>query len=291
MNPEYHYRVPAKTKFLNFFRRFFQIRFFEKVLANSIDRRTPFLKKLIPPEYLYSPDSWRTMRRAGVRMQLNISNVVDHEIYFNQYETSFVDFVEEQNNIGTFWDVGANIGWTSLQVAVTFPEASIYAFEPSSKNRQRLANHLNTNSVRGNIVPYGLGSGKNTFRLYSVLESNPGMNRILASENDLPFEEIDVVTGDYYWQTIGKPKVDLIKIDVEGFEMAVLNGMEELISKLNPKLFIEVDNENLARNNSGSKELLFWLSDKGYRLTVAQSGRELIPPFIDVPDHFDVIAK
>jgi FkbM family methyltransferase len=291
MNSKYHYQIPLKTKFLNLFRRLFKIEFLERPLTSSFNKKNSFFGKFVPPEYLYTQGSWRTIKRGGTRLELDISNVVDHEIYFNQYETLFIDFVKRQKEIKTFWDVGANIGWTSLQFAVTFPEAIIYAFEPSQKNRQRLTKHLASNNINGNVVPYGLGSEKDTFKLYSVLVSNPGMNRILTVEENLPFEEIEVITGDYYWQTIGKPQIDLIKIDVEGFEMAVLKGMRDILVNCKPRLFIEVDNKNLNSNRTSSIELLTWLSDKGYELTLAQTGKRLFPPFVDIPSHFDVIAK
>jgi FkbM family methyltransferase len=263
----------------------------EALLAKKNEKGNYLSKKLVPPEYLYATDSWRQVKRKGINLNLDISNVVDHEIYFNLYDQSFSKFITEVESLKIFWDVGANIGWTLLQVNKCFPEAEIYAFEPSSKNRKRLKEHTTLNKVNAEVIPCGLGNAPSSFKLFSVLENNPGMNRILETETDLPFESIDVITGTYFWKKIGKPKVDALKIDVEGFEMFVLEGMEEMLAECKPAIFIEVDDQNLRINNSSASQLLTWLSERGYQLFDAKEKGFISPPYTKICDHFDVIAK
>jgi FkbM family methyltransferase len=289
---EYHYRIPLKTKLLNLPRRLFMHQFIENLLSGMSRKDGSIFKKFIPPEYLYPKNSWRIVSRKDLLVKLDISNVVDHEIYFNLYDRSFEKFLNQLSGIRTYWDVGANIGWTILQTSKKFPQAELYAFEPSSRNRSRLSDHINMNEIKVEIVPKGLGSSENSFKLYSVLATNPGMNRIIQEDLDLPFETIDVIKGDDFWKASGKPHVDALKMDVEGFEMQALSGMREMLSTCRPVLFIEVDDENLKKNGSSATELVQWLIQLGYNIKNAQND-QLINNSADggFPPHFDIIAK
>jgi FkbM family methyltransferase len=291
MSENYHYKIPFKTKLLNIPRRIFKWKMLEHLLSKQIQNGNIFLKKIIPPEYLYAKGSWRICKRKGLNMKLDISNVVDHEIYFNLCDRSFEQYLDGLKDIKTFFDIGANIGWTALQVKKKFPNAKIFAFEPSSKNRNRLEENISLNGTNIQIVPYGLGNELATFNLYSVLESNPGMNRILQVEKDLPFEVINVVTADSIWKQVGMPIINALKIDVEGFEMFVLKGMNELLTVWKPAIFMEVDDINLSAHGFSAKILLTWLHEKGYSVINAQSKTQLKPPFNNLPPHFDIIAK
>jgi FkbM family methyltransferase len=291
MSMNYQYKVPFRTKVLNIPRRVFKWSALEHFLSRKIHPESNFLKKIVPPEYLYAKGSWRTSDRTSLRMNLDISNVVDHEIYFNLYDRSFENYLNGLNNVGTFWDIGANIGWTALQVNGKFPQARIFAFEPSSRNRKRLEENISLNNANIQVVPYGLGNEPSTFKLYSVLESNPGMNRIMNDEKNLPYETIEVITADAFWKQAGQPKVDALKMDVEGFEMFVLKGMEEMVTACKPAMFMEVDDNILASHNFSSRILLNWLHEKGYSIWNAQAGIQLTPPFENLPPHFDIIAK
>ncbi|KUJ73675.1 hypothetical protein AVO45_13850 [Ruegeria marisrubri] len=59
---------------------------------------------------------------------------------------------------------------------------------------------------------------------------------MVENEGDIP-----LITGD---ALLAGEKFDMIKIDVEGMEMKVLNGMENLLRRTKPKLFVEVDRQN-----------------------------------------------
>lgn len=291
MSNSYQYQISFKTKLLNLSRRILKWKFFEQFIANHIGENSFLLKKLVPPEYLYKKNSWRISNRRGIMMKLDISNVVDHEIYFNLYDSSFENFIKTLNRIEIFWDVGANIGWTSLQVKHLFPHAEVYAFEPSSKNRIRLMENMLLNETEVKLIPYGLGDVENSFKLYSVLDNNPGMNRIIKDDLYFPYETIKVLVGTSFWKEKGNMKIDALKIDVEGFELHVLKGIEEIIDEYKPSMFIEVDDKNLKVNGSSAIELLDWLFQKGYKLYDAEADKEITYPFQTVTNHFDVIAK
>ena len=73
--------------------------------------------------------------------------------------------------------------------------------------------------------------------------------------------------------------------------MFVLKGMEELIAESKPAMFMEVDDKILTSNGFSSTYLLNWLQERGYNIHDAQTERKLVPPFNDLPPHFDIVAK
>jgi Methyltransferase FkbM domain len=73
----------------------------------------------------------------------------------------------------------------------------------------------------------------------------------------------------------GMEQVDLLKIDVEGFEDAVLVGSADVILRDKPILFIELIDENLKENGSSARQLVDRVVAWGYRVTEAVSGRAI----------------
>jgi hypothetical protein len=72
-----------KTKLLNVFRRLLAFPACEQLLFNSLLRNPHSIaRKLVPPDYLYKKGAHRKISRDGINYQLDISNVVDHYLYF-----------------------------------------------------------------------------------------------------------------------------------------------------------------------------------------------------------------
>ena len=79
-----------KTDFLNIFRRISQIPVIERTLSESILNGSKISKKLIANISLYPKQSFRTCTRNGIQYKLDISDYMEHAIYFNITDT--VDF-------------------------------------------------------------------------------------------------------------------------------------------------------------------------------------------------------
>lgn len=124
-----------------------------------------------------------------------------------------------------FFDVGANRGNYSSIVQNEFPDAEIYAFEPIEEPFQELIQSTK-NDVNVHSFQIGLSrkSGKRNFYLYQQSEHSSlidiqGMNR--QSSGQL---EVDVMSGDDFMKANSIESIDLLKIDVEGAEMDVIQG-------------------------------------------------------------------
>ena len=129
------------------------------------------------------------------------------------------------------FDVGANIGGYTEKLLKHFGEHSeIHAFEPSLQTFQKFNNRIESNSVRLNN--FGLGEKKEQIKLYQP--NNASTHASMYKHNDqLDYDEIDIKieTLDNYFKTAQLSKIDFLKIDVEGNDLAVLKGGKELLEK------------------------------------------------------------
>jgi FkbM family methyltransferase len=142
-----------------------------------------------------------------------------------------------------FYDVGANVGFYSLLLRHNFRQ--VYAVEPVPANIRRLNRGLSIRFVRNvRVIPAALSdkNGKSTFYVNS--DSRTIINNLSASSLFEKFEfrscdhapdrtyagspiSVDTMTFD---SLLSEPKADLVKIDVEGAEFLVLEGMRESLA-------------------------------------------------------------
>lgn len=148
-------------------------------------------------------------------------------------------------------DVGSNVGNHAVFFAKEMAVESVIAFEPNSVARDILEINVLLNSahqVKLEMARFAIGQSNESAFMHTKYDFNLGHTKIdLDSSGDVTIRRLDdlVVSADF------------IKIDVEGFEMQALCGMEELIAKSRPDLYVEVDNEN-------QKEFNGWVSLNNY---------------------------
>ena len=127
------------------------------------------------------------------------------------------------------WDIGAHQGETSLKFRKYFPKALLRSFEPIRDNFEKLEyNCRHTKRQDSYQIAFGEKSAnlKINLRANSVLNSlKKNLNR--PKPDDLGVETIEVVTIDEFIRSKDIQVVDLIKMDVEGFEHEVLQGAHE----------------------------------------------------------------
>lgn len=291
----YYGEISYKTRAFNFFRKTLANSFADRILA-LLMRRVSFLRpvisRIIPPEYLYKNPSLRFYNENGIKMELNISNLVDHCVYFSTDEKAFDKFISYLKPTDTVIDIGANIGYTTLLFSKACPNGNIISIEPSKELFQTINNHLLLNKTK-NVKSFhvGLGESEKTVQLYKVSENNSGMNRVFEGE-DIPFnsESIIIRPLDNVVRENGITKIDALKIDVEGYEYNVLKGAYNTLKTLAPILLIEVDDHNLKEQHSSPDQLFKFLFDLNYSVFEADTLRkiELEKDYSDV--HFDVIC-
>lgn len=144
----------------------------------------------------------------------------------------------------TFVDVGANIGHISLFVSKNFPSANILAFEPHPETFKILKRNCELNEVDNiNYFENGLGAESTEATIYNNWEVNRGGASITVNTDGDKGHSIDIKALD---DVVAAERIGIIKIDVEGFEMEVLKGSQEIIKRDKPVLIIEVSDERSA---------------------------------------------
>ena len=194
MMSKYELHISAKTRFLNMLRMPLTMPLFEKILlACTLHSKNNFWLKIIPPHYLYKKNSLRTVTRRGFKVQLELSDMFDHSVYFSEHDPSFDTIIPEIKDGATIIDVGANIGYTALMFAIHSKNSKVFAFEPHPVTYQKAQKNIDLNpGFFIQLFNMGLGSKKDSLQLSEVNVTNSGMNRILPKEMAQGFKSTTV---------------------------------------------------------------------------------------------------
>jgi len=296
MHSKFELKKTYKVKFFNIFRNFFLLSIFENWLVNVVIRKNNdhFLRKLIPPNYLYPNSSMRKVTRNGIKYELDVSNVNDHLIFYNYSDLHLNNVKKYLVSNTTIIDIGANIGQSTLFFNQHSQGAEIVGFEPHPSTYERALKNIGLNGLDNiKVENLGLGDKEERIKLYEVNPSNIGMNRALpTNENiaDYNYVEIVVTTLDKYVNKHTLENISLIKIDVEGFEHKALKGAQETILRDTPTILLELDDENLVECNSSARMLIDFLSSFGYVFYNATTLTELKSTDNLIGCHIDVIC-
>jgi len=151
---------------------------------------------------------------------------------------------------GTFIDVGANIGQTLLKVLAIDPDQEYVGFEPQLGCAFFVDDFIRTNELKHHrLFPIGISNRNGTLTLYrrmtddGMASSTPGFR---ADGFYNLMHQIYVAHGDEFLDELEIPEVGLIKVDVEGGELEVIQGLSRTITKHQPFVFFEALNHDLV---------------------------------------------
>lgn len=131
------------------------------------------------------------------------------------------------DNNSLFIDVGANIGSYSVLASGEIGAKSI-CFEPVNNTHKMLLDNLKLNFIEDLVETYKIGIGEKE-QMIRITNDRDSTNHII-NQNDIG-EEINIKPLDFLITKIKKPT--LIKIDVEGYELNVLNGADKILNNKN----------------------------------------------------------
>ncbi len=176
----------------------------------------------------------------------------------------------------TVWDIGANVGWYSINLAKLFPQARLLAFEPIPSTYQQLLKNIALNQI-SNIKTYNFGFSNKadtlTFYFYPECSGNASSAN-LSGRDSVRTLSCPVKTVDAFAVESGY-KVDFIKCDVEGAELFVFQGGIKTIEQQRPIIFTEMLRKWSAKFNYHPNQIIELLTKIGYRCFVLQ-GNKLI---------------
>jgi len=81
-------------------------------------------------------------------MDLDLSNLIDHYIYFAFEDKAINDFISQIKKTDTVIDIGANIGYVTLLLSQKCSDGKVISIEPSKKTYQILSKHLSLNNTK-----------------------------------------------------------------------------------------------------------------------------------------------
>ncbi len=201
----------------------------------------------------------------------NMANFIDWSVFyygaFALHEvrllSALADALHAQGKPVNFFDVGANIGHHTLFMSRHADR--VFSFEPFHlvrKEMTRKLDHANVNNVT--IFSVALGDRNETGSFHPPTGANQGTGTLgdklpdNASTETIP---VEVVRGDNFFAANQLPPISLLKMDVEGFEAKVLEGLRETIWRDRPPIFMEIQHEHLSgsesRKGATVKELLY----------------------------------
>jgi len=161
-------------------------------------------------------------------------------------------------------DVGANLGYFSLLSALAeVPAGPIHAFEPARDNRALLRDNLLLNGCEDAIelCPGALAAADGAGELRRS-GSNRGDHQIYAGDGDRAVEPVRLLRGDSYLATRVE-RIDLVKIDTQGSELAVVDGLWSLLygSRRGLRMLIELTPFSLRLAGASGRALVERLAE------------------------------
>jgi FkbM family methyltransferase len=170
----------------------------------------------------------------------------------------------------TVLDIGAHHGlYTLLASKLVGREGKVVAFEPSPRERKRLQHHVWLNFCSNTKVePYAIGS-ETSWAEFFVVESRAedwcNSLRPPSIQGTTRVVNVDVLPLDSYLAGAKISSVDFVKLDVEGAELSVLQGAQQLLrSSGRPVFMVEVEDHRTKPWGYRASEVVITLDAAGY---------------------------
>ncbi len=188
---------------------------------------------------------------------------------YEPYESLLLQQVLEEGM--TVYNIGANIGYYAiLSGSLVGKEGEVYAFEPSPKNFELLSRNLAQNGLQ-HVHAYqkAVSDRDGTLQLF-FSASNSGDHQIFEAEAGRASVEVETVSLSSFMRTVEEAP-DVMIMDVQGAEFAVLNGFKEYLLSQTRKplvLFTEFSPSALIKAGSSPKEFLELIRAAGLSISV-----------------------
>ena len=169
----------------------------------------------------------------------------------------------------TFVDLGAHIGYFSLLAAgIVGSGGRVYAFEPSPQTFAQLQANLRSNGFLATVTALPLAVAERVRTGCLVLYPQEQANALLAEPSGVCTQQtivVEVTSLDVFFRGLGWPRVDLVKLDIEGAEYDALRGMLEVLRKNSlPPLIFEYHKCRVEQSKRGPSAIFELLRATGY---------------------------
>jgi FkbM family methyltransferase len=195
----------------------------------------------------------------GYQIKLNLNDYIQRSIYLGVFEPFESVQIRSYLKPGmTFIDVGANVGYYTLMAASLVGQTGrVFAFEPSPYAFDLLKETINRNNV-SNVRTVQAGLNDTSGEVSLFMPDKPGNHTPSMVPNNegrplkVPVQRLDECLAQHLVE-----KVDLMKIDVEGFEPNVIAGAEKYIAQGKIGAILCEFNKHWLKENGLSSEQLY----------------------------------
>lgn len=170
----------------------------------------------------------------------------------------------------TYFDIGANIGLTSLPILSSCPDCRVVSFEASPNVLSFLQRTEATSGYgdRWQIIAKALGNEIGSTQFFMASSELSLFDGLRDTGRAGPTREttVAITTLDAEWEDLNYPGVSVIKIDVEGGELQILQGATRCIERERPFIVLEWNSINLKPYNCEPESLLSFAKQCQYEL-------------------------
>jgi FkbM family methyltransferase len=181
----------------------------------------------------------------------------------------------------TVLDIGAHKGFYSLLFSRTVgPQGQVLSFEPSRRERSRLKLHLRINSCTNvRVFDFAIGQTEGQAQLFVVDGTETGLNSlrppsesVQTHQETVRIRALDAVLAEQHVN-----RVDFVKIDVEGAELAVFSGATDLLGRApRPMILAEVSDLRAKQWGHTASDLLALLERFNFKWFAIRPGGKLL---------------
>lgn len=241
-------------------------------------RITHWLAKRAFPVFDPRRTKWTT-DSGGCKFLLNPYFFIDyHLLAFGEFEPAVKRCLSNFVKPGMVcFDVGANIGTMAIPMAFnSSPGGHVYAFEPVKHLSQRLQGNISANLLDGaiTVAPVALGDKSRTVQLRHVNWDIRNHGTATLAEINCgngPGLNVPVVSADEYVDAVGLSRLDVIKLDIQGAEMAFLEGAACTIARYRPIMVVEFSPDDLHRFGTTPMDLWDAITRMDYDIRIISS--------------------
>jgi len=228
----------------------------------------------------------KIIERNGVKFDIDLSEGIDLSLYlfgnFQKHITrnKLINIPDDS----IIFDVGANIGSISIPLAYQYAKGHVYSFEPthSAFNKLKRNIEINADLIGETITPVQtfVSTSSETSTRLAAYSSWPITNNVNGTQHPVHLGILKDATDrqislDSFVDENNITRLDLLKIDTDGYELDVFTGAVNCMAALKPIIIFELTTYLLEERKISFSEYEDILLPLGYKLLDAHSGAKI----------------